>query len=46
MEAEILLSISVGVLYIFCIIPQDEFEEYGIPYVCSIIEEDLDDTEV
>ena len=29
-----------------CIIPQDEVEEYGIPYVCSIIEEDLDDTEI
>ena len=46
MAAEIELSISVGVLDILCIIPQDEVEEYVIPYFHSIIEEDLDDTDI
>ena len=43
---EIVFSVCVGVFDMLCIIPQDEVEEYGIPYVCSIIEEDLDDMEI
>ena len=42
-SGKIVFLMSVGVLGMLCIIPKDEVEEYGIPYVRSIIEEDLDD---
>ena len=37
---------SVWMLDILCTIPQYEVEEYGTPCVRSIIEEDLNDTEI
>ena len=46
LAAQIKLAMEVGTLDLLCIIPQDEVEEFGIPYVRSVIEEDLDEDEV
>ena len=39
---DIKLAMKVGVLDFLCIIPQDEISTIGIPYVRSVIEENLD----
>ena len=43
---EIAFAMKVGVLDLLCIIPQDEIREFGIPFVRSIIEEDLSAVDV
>ena len=38
---DIKLAMKIGVLDLLCIIPQDEISAFGIPYVRSVIEENL-----
>jgi hypothetical protein len=40
---EVEYGMQVGVLDLLTIIPQDEVESFGIPYVRSLLEKDLDE---
>jgi len=43
---QIKLAMMVGVLDLLCMIPQDEVEDFGIPYVRSVIEYGLSKAEI
>ena len=44
--ADIALAMSFGYIDLLCVMPHDEVVKYGIPFVRSLIEEDIDDEDV
>ena len=39
---DLTFAMSVGVIDLLCVIPHAEVVKYGIPFVCSLIEDGLD----